>query len=96
MRLTTLAISGAMALCLAGPALAGDGHDAYRVVQHIFDVSDTDRSGSLSRAEYTAAGLQRFGVSFDECDADGDGETTLAEYLAVYDRHHPSEDRTDA
>ena len=78
---------------LAGPALAGEGYDAQAVVRHIFEVSDTDDSGALSPEEYAAAGLERFGVTFEDCDADGDGETTFAEYLALYDRHHQGGDR---
>jgi hypothetical protein len=30
-------------------------------------------------------------VSFDECDANADGETSMPEYLALYVRHHRSE-----
>ena len=77
---------------LADAALSGEGYDARAVVRHIFEVADADDSGSLTPAEYTAAGLERYGVSFQDCDADGDGETSLAEYLGLYDRHHPSDD----
>jgi hypothetical protein len=64
------------------------------VVEHIFAMADRDDSGALSRDEYAEARLERFGVGFDDCDADGDGETTLTEYLDVYLRFHPSTDRS--
>ena len=51
-----------------------------------------DGDGSLTRTEYEGAGLQRFGVSFDESDTDADGSTSLAEYVERYERHHPSAD----
>ncbi len=78
----------ATSLLLATPALAGE-QDPRAVVEHIFEKADSDRSGALTAAEYEAAGLERFGVTFEQCDADADGETSLAEYLAIYDRHHP-------
>jgi hypothetical protein len=101
MRLATLAFAFPIALALAGitaafvPSIApaGGGEDAFSVVQHIFDMADKDSSGTLTRAEYRDAGLQRYGVSFDECDANADGETSMPEYLALYVRHHPAADR---
>jgi hypothetical protein len=80
----------------ATAANAGGGHDGHDVVKHIFDVADKDQNGSLTRAEYEDAKLQRFGVSFDESDSNADGETTMAEYLELYQRHHPSEDKGEA
>ncbi len=71
---------------------AGGGPEAIDVVHHIFEVADRDEDGSLTRAEYEGAGLQRFGVSFDESDTDADGSTSLAEYVELYRRHHPSAD----
>lgn len=88
-----LALFGSAAA--AGPAVAGETYDPRSVVEHIFAMADQDRSGSLSPAEYAAARLERYGVAFEECDADADGETTVAEYLAVYDRHHPAGGRRD-
>ena len=85
-------LSIAILLASAPVASAIDPYDAESVVRHIFEVADTDGSGSLNRAEYEAADLERYGVSFDECDADADGETTLAEYLSLYDRYHPPAD----
>jgi hypothetical protein len=80
-----------LALCSA-PARAGEGcgsaGSAASVVHHIFDMADRDGSGTLTEAEYGAAGLERFGVSFADSDADGDGETSQAEYLELYERHH--------
>ncbi|MDJ0852502.1 MAG: hypothetical protein QNK04_29370 [Myxococcota bacterium] len=72
---------------------AGEGHDPRFVVEHIFDVADQDQSQTLSSEEYAAAGLERYGVSFEETDANGDGETSLDEYLELYERHHPGDAR---
>ena len=83
------------ALDFAGDAPAGGGFTATEVVEHIFDVADEDRSGTLSADEYAAAGLERYGVSFGQSDLDGDGQTSLAEYLELYERHHPADDEAD-
>lgn len=88
----SLALAGALLLLSGAPAAAGDAHDPRAVVEHIFDVADADGSGTLSEAEYAEAGLERFGVSFADSDLDGNGETSLTEYLALYDRHHASGD----
>ena len=87
-----LAILFASALLATGAA-AGSGKDGRAVVEHIFEVADTDKSGALSREEYAKAGLERFGVSFEQCDANQDGQTSLTEYLALYERHHPPADQ---
>jgi hypothetical protein len=100
MRLTALAFAFPVTLTLAGfvvaffpSAVPGvGGHDAISVVKHIFEMADKDGSGTLTRAEYREAKLQRYGVSFDDCDADADGETSLAEYLDLYERLHPADD----
>jgi hypothetical protein len=99
MRLSTflvmfVAFSGAPATAPRG-TLAGGGADAEAMVRHIFDAADRDDDGQLTQLEYDAAGLARFGVSFEDCDADGDGRTSLDEYLAVYRRHHPSDDHRE-
>jgi len=65
-------------------------------VQHIFDGADQDRDGNLTRSEYESAGLQDFGVSFEESDTDANGGTSMAEYLALYKRHHPAPDEGEA
>jgi hypothetical protein len=94
MRSPVPALAVVAAAVLAAPAPADHHRDPHAVVAHIFATADTDRSGTLSRAEYDAADLQRFGgITFDQCDADADGETSLAEYLAVYDRFHPRGDQ---
>jgi hypothetical protein len=79
-------------MLVAPAASAGSGCDGASVVQHIFDAADEDGSGTLSRAEYEAAGLQDFGLSFADSDLDGDGETSLDEYESLYEMHHPSGD----
>ncbi|HKJ23782.1 MAG TPA: hypothetical protein VKB65_03105 [Myxococcota bacterium] len=93
MRAAPIALAAVAAALAPAGARAGERHDPIAVVEHIFEVADADHSGGLSRAEYAAAGLARFGVGFDACDADGDGETSLSEYLDVYLRFHPSADR---
>ena len=86
------AISCLLLLLPAG-ALAGGYQDAQSVVEHIFDVADRDESGTLTPEEYAGAGLERYGVSFEDSDANADGEIALSEYLDLYERHHPSDDR---
>ena len=93
-----------LALATAWPAVAPAGGDCGGgttaegpgVVAHIFETADADGDGRLTRAEYEGAGLQGFGVSFDESDLNADGETTMGEYLELYLRHHPSKDRSSA
>ena len=67
--------------------------EAFYVTQscELTRISDTDGNGSLSRVEYEEAGLERYGVSFDEYDANGDGETSFDEYIALYEKHHPAD-----
>jgi hypothetical protein len=85
------------ALLAAGPAAAGSGcsGSAEAAVQQIFEEADADASGALTRAEYESANLVRFGTAFEATDSNADGETTLSEYLAHYEAHHPAEDETD-
>jgi len=90
MRLAMILSVGIAAAVLTTLGTAGGPENARAVVEHIFAMADQDRSGTLTRSEYAEARLERFGVSFEECDANGDGETSMAEYLAVYERHHPS------
>ena len=92
MRLITMGLALAGTVGLGGPALGGEGHSARSIVEHIFDVADEDGSGTLTRAEYEGARLQDFGVTFEESDTNADGETSLAEYLALYEQHHGSGD----
>ena len=90
------ALSLATAALLLSPlvALGGAGWDGHAVVTHIFEMADQDGSGTLSPSEYDAARLERYGVSFTDCDANGNGETTLEEYLDLYDRHHGFEEES--
>ena len=91
-RLTIIAL---LAMTAGPAALAGEGHDPERVVQHIFQTADRDQDGLLSPDEYAAAGLEGFGVPFEDSDLDGDGATSADEYLELYLRHHPPGDGTD-
>jgi len=77
----------------ASIASAEGCQDARGVVQHIFQMADENQDGVLTRAEYGEAGLERYGVSFDESDVNSDGETSLAEYLEIYERYHSPKDR---
>lgn len=97
MRRSATAISLAFAV-FASPtaALAGDAQCGASVVQHIFDMADKDQNGALSPEEYESAGLERYGVSFAQTDANGDGETSMAEYLALYQKHHPAPQDDDS
>jgi len=93
MRLT--ALISIFLFAIAGTAAAG-GHEATAVVEHIFEMADQDQDGALTPGEYEEADLSRFGLSFDDSDMNGDGETTLDEYLELYRVHHPAEDHEDA
>lgn len=94
----TLAPLALAALLAASPAAAGSGcgGGAEAAVQEIFDAADADGSGALTRTEYENANLARFGTAFEATDANADGETTLDEYLAHYQAHHPPQGETDA
>jgi len=97
MRMTSwVALAALTLLVFPGFASAGGSCDRSDVASHIFDVSDTDRSGTLSRQEYLEAGLERYGVSFEEYDANGDGEASFDEYLDVYDRYHPGVEQIES
>jgi hypothetical protein len=70
-------------------AFAGDEQDGRSIVTHLFESADADGSGALDPDEYETARLSEYGVSFEACDRDTDGRTTLEEYLELCDRHHP-------
>ncbi len=72
-----------------------DPGDGAAIVEHIFAVSDLDADGALSSEEYETAGLAEFGLSFEACDRDANGELTSQEFLDVYRQHHPSEPGLD-
>ena len=78
-------------LSVGSNAVAGGSCQGASVVQHIFDEADENGDGFLDEAEYEAAGLQDFGLSFADSDLDGNGETSLDEYETLYEMHHPSE-----
>lgn len=67
-----------------------DPEDSVAIVTHIFEVSDLDADGSLSSDEYSAAGLDAFGLGFEACDGDANGELTSEEFLDLYRQHHRS------
>jgi hypothetical protein len=85
---TMLSIGCSLAL-VSGASLAGESCGGFDVVEHIFEMSDADASGALSPEEFAEAGLERYGVPFEDYDADADGQASRDEYHAVYDRHHP-------
>lgn len=87
-----LAPLAAAILLWAPAARSGAGCEGESVVLRIFEEADEDASGALTAGEYAAAGLERFGVSFEQSDLDGDGVTTLEEYLELYEAHHPPYD----
>ena len=80
-----------VALVFAAPARAGSGCAGYGddKVQALFDGADLNSDGALDAAEYGDANLERFGVSFEQSDLDGDGITTWDEYFELYEVHHP-------
>ena len=79
------------------PATAGEGclQNAEAAVRQLFEGADANQDGSLTRTEYEDAGLQEFGVSFEESDRDANGLTSNSEYLELYRKHHPPVDRSD-
>ena len=80
-----------IATMLAAPAaVAEHGCDARAKVQELFDTADENGDGRLTAAEYERAGLERYGLTFEESDLDADGATTWAEYLELFEAHHPS------
>ncbi|MGB0621811.1 MAG: hypothetical protein ACPGVZ_20285 [Myxococcota bacterium] len=86
---TGLILIVGLAFLLSASAAAAMGEAGHEeIVAHIFEMADLDGSGSLDADEYEEAGLAKYGVSFADCDADEDGETSLREYLDLYRRHH--------
>jgi len=78
----------------AGGCMSGDG--AVGIVKHIFDRADQDQDGLLTQVEYEDAGLQNYGVTFEQSDTDADGTTSLDEYIELYEKHHPASDEGSA
>jgi hypothetical protein len=86
-------VLGLVQLLLTLSVQASDcGEDALGVAGHLFDMSDTNADGVLSPEEFDAAGLERYGVTFSEFDADGNGETSVDEYFDLFEFHHPPTD----
>ena len=71
------------------------GYDPVDVVQHIFNTADQDQDGLLTQLEYEDAGLQVYGVTFEQSDLDADGATSIQEYLLLYEFHHPVDGETE-
>jgi len=92
MRRSIPVLAASVAALAAAPAMAGCSDDPHAAVERIFAMADQDGNGALSPAEYAEAGLERYGVSFEATDMDADGETTLTEYLVLFDVHHPPKD----
>ena len=75
---------------------AGETLDGEGVVEHIFDVADTNEDGALSADEYAEAELFDFGLTFEQCDTNQDGSLTSGEYLDLYNAHHaPVDEKSD-
>jgi hypothetical protein len=75
------------------PVLAsGCEAEAASIAAHIFDMSDADADGHLSLDEFANAGLERYGMSFDDYDANSDGQASVDEYFDLFDAHHPPAD----
>ena len=92
----TIGAAAVIALLASGAAAnAGGSCSAGSRVRHVFEAADADGDGLLSEAEYDGAGLAQFGASFAESDLDADGATSLAEYLELYRRFHPSPDERE-
>lgn len=89
----TILLAAACALAIASPCAAMEhaGPHARAQVGQLFKQSDADGNGSLSKEEFQAARLAEYGVGFETFDANSDGRITLAEYLALFERYHPSE-----
>jgi hypothetical protein len=93
-----LSILGIALLTTTSTASAGgceSGYDPVEVVRHIFDTADRNRDGVLTRLEYEDAGLQLYGVTFEESDLDADGATSMQEYIWLYEYHHPANGETE-
>ncbi len=88
-----LALGLTASVAYAGPGCGGGG--ATAAVSNLFGEADANADGALSRAEYLDAGLDSFGVSFEDSDLDGNGSTSLDEYFELYEKHHPPVERLD-
>lgn len=80
-------LAGSLALPVAGAHAAGETHGnnaaattgaaAETITPNVFKSLDTDKSGTLSEAEFNK--LDNTTVDFSEIDVNGDGTLTLAE-----------------
>lgn len=92
----SVAICASVAAVWTPAAFAGQGMDASTVAEHIFAKTDTDNDGAVTPAEYTAAGLGKYGVSFENFDADKNELITLAEYRTLFVKFHEGMGSSDA
>ena len=86
---TLVAIALGWIVCPSLALASGCEAEASTIAAHIFDMSDSDADGFLSPAEFADAGLERYGLPFDEYDENGDGVASVDEYFDVFERHHP-------
>lgn len=82
MKISFLLMISALAFMAGLEAKAtGDGHGEDAVVQ-MFSAADVDEDGVLTGDEYDEAGLDGMGITFEDCDLDGDGLLTAAISIA--------------
>ncbi|CAN5119521.1 hypothetical protein BH11PSE2_BH11PSE2_18360 [soil metagenome] len=92
MRITTFALTAALAAALAGAALAqppGGGRGPAQTPEEraaAFDKADANKDGKLDKAEFTKSLPEQMAQfadpAFDARDADKDGFISKAEYTA--------------
>jgi len=73
----------------SGASASGCEADASGIAAHIFDMSDSNADGFLTQAEFSDSRLERYGIPFDEYDANRDGEASVDEYFDLFELHHP-------
>ena len=78
------AVTTVVAVALAAPAFAMEhsGPHARARVEQLFQQSDADKDGALSKQEFEAAHLAEYGVSFETFDANSDGKVDYDEFRA--------------
>lgn len=79
-----------LAFALPLAASAEDAMEGEAIVEHIFDVADSNADGVIVFDEYEDARLGAYGLTFEQCDTNQDGVLALDEYLDLYTAHHPA------